>query len=207
MSATTRIVLWRHGNTDYNAEGRFQGQRDIPLNRRGIAQADHVAQLLAQMKPDAVYSSPLKRAMATAQSLCQLIGIEPATDRRLEEINVGTWAGFTLAEIMQAHPDFAQALAEHRDARRSSTGETATETGVRMGEVIREIAAAHQGKIVVVASHGLAIRMGTANVLGWGYPTAIALSTMQNCAWSQLDLRDGWWRLHTWNHNPHVTAR
>lgn len=196
----TRIVLWRHGQTDHNVEGRFQGQADIPLNQIGRGQARQAAALLAQLPVDVVVSSPLRRALVTCQTLARRLDLPVSTDDRLMEISVGSWEGLLDSEVYAAHPDFALALDEGRDFRRSPEGETAQEVGERVGAALRDIADANQGKTVVVGSHGLAIRMGTARVLGWDYPTTTRLASMSNCGWTILTARpQGDWKLVTWN--------
>ena len=196
----TRLVLWRHGQTDHNVERRFQGQADVPLNEVGLGQAQQAAALLAQLPVDVVVSSPPRRALVTSQTLAKRLALPVATDDRLMEISVGSWEGLLDSDVYAAHPDFALALDEGRDFRRSPEGETALEVGERVGAALREIADANPGKTVVVGCHGLAIRMGTANVLGWDYPTTTRLASMFNCGWTTLTARpQGDWKLVTWN--------
>lgn len=156
----TQIILWRHGQTTFNVENRFQGHLDAPLNDVGLAQAEVAAVGLSKLRIDAIYASPLQRAYITAQALAGRVDLPIATDDRLKEIDVGEWEGLYAEDIYRANPEFVLALGEGRDARRSLTGETGTEVAARMAEALREIAAAHLGQTVVVASHGLAIRMG-----------------------------------------------
>lgn len=196
----TRIILWRHGQTDHNVEGRFQGQNDIPLNAVGREQAAVAAAELARFEVDAIYASPLSRALTTAQTLAERLGLPVVSDPRLMEVSVGSWEGVLDRDVYAANPDFVAALAAGRDFRRSPSGETGLEVGARMGQALREIAEAHTGQTVVVASHGLAIMMGTANVLGWDFTTSTTLASMRNCAWSMLAARPaGDWKLVTWN--------
>lgn len=196
----TQIILWRHGQTTFNVENRFQGHLDAPLNDVGLAQAEVAAVGLSKLRIDAIYASPLQRAYITAQVLAGRVDLPIATDDRLKEIDVGEWEGLYAEDIYRANPEFVLALGEGRDARRSPTGETATEVAARMAEALREIASAHLGQTVVVASHGLAIRMGTAGVLGWDYPTSTTLASMSNCGWTMLAARpDSYWKLVTWN--------
>ena len=199
-SERTQIILWRHGQTSFNVESRFQGHLDAPLNSVGLTQAEVAAAGLSRFPVDAIYTSPLQRAYNTARALARRVDLPIVTDSRLMEINVGSWEGMFAEDIYRAHPEFALALAEGRDARRSETGETSAELAVRVAAALREIAERHPGETVVVASHGLAIRMGTAGVLGWDYPTAITLASMSNCGWTMLSAKtEGFWKLVTWN--------
>lgn len=196
----TTLILWRHGQTDWNADSRFQGQADIPLNQTGADQARVSAQVLARLPIAAIYASPLGRARATAGALASELDLPIAFDDRLLEIDVGSWEGLRLADVLEANAEFAAAMAQGRDFRRSLEGETSVETGERMGAALREIAAAHPGGTVVVAAHGLAIRMATCDLLGWDYPTSIKLGGMHNCGWTTLETRNGVdWRLLGWN--------
>jgi len=199
VSPVTRLVLWRHGVTDWNEQGIFQGRADIPLNEKGLAQAAAVAPSLAAMKPVAIYCSPMIRARQTAQPLVDLTGLDPVIDDRLAEIDVGTWVGRSLSDVATLDPEAGALMIGGHDYRRSPTGETMTEVGLRVGECLREIAAEHDGGTVLIASHGGAIRMGIVNLMGWQYETAIGLGGMANCAWSRVNRRGGHWRLDTYN--------
>jgi probable phosphoglycerate mutase len=196
---STRLVLWRHGVTDWNATGRFQGQADIPLNRTGLEQARRAAPALAALRPDALYSSPLRRAHATAEALAALTGLPIELDERLCEINVGSWAGLTTEQASKLDPGFAAAQAENRDFRRSPTGETAMEAAARVGGALEQIADRHPGQTVVVVGHGVSTRMSAAHLLGWGYETAIQLRAMDNTGWTILQRHGTGWRLAAYN--------
>jgi len=197
--ARTRLILWRHGQTDWNVDNRFQGQANIPLNDVGRAQARAAADALVALRPDAIVSSPLDRARVTAQALADRTGLGVETDDRLKEIDVGSWEGLLIADVTANDPEFARALASGRDWRRSPTGETSIETGARVAGALRELANDFAGRTLVVASHGLAIRMGTAHVLGWDFRTSLALGPMFNCGWTVLSHANGKWALVTWN--------
>ena len=129
MASRTQLILVRHGQTDSNASGRFQGQQDVPLNQAGLQQADAVAARLARFRAGHVVSSDLARAVATAEAVASASGLVVSVDARLREIDVGSWQGRTGAEVAAENPWFEAALASGRDFRRSETGETATEAG------------------------------------------------------------------------------
>jgi broad specificity phosphatase PhoE len=97
-------VLWRHGQTIWNAERRFQGQSDIPLDETGQAQAERAARLLAALRPDLIVSSDLSRAAGTAAALSRLTGIEVTLDKDLRERSGGCWEGLTDTEIRTRYP-------------------------------------------------------------------------------------------------------
>ena len=99
-----RLVLWRHGQTAWNAERRFQGQSDIPLDEAGQAQAERAARLLAGLRPDLIVSSDLIRATGTAAPLARLTGLDVILDKDLRERHGGGWEGLTDAEIRARYP-------------------------------------------------------------------------------------------------------
>ncbi|MGW6576042.1 histidine phosphatase family protein, partial [Streptomyces sp. NPDC054945] len=109
MSATTsgksgrKIVLWRHGQTSWNLERRFQGSTDIELTETGVAQARRSARLLASLKPDAIVASDLRRASATAAELAALTGLTVLHDAALRETYAGEWQGLTHDEILEKY--------------------------------------------------------------------------------------------------------
>ena len=93
-----QIIIWRHGQTDWNVENRFQGHSDIPLNSVGRYQAKQAAQVLRDMDPTAIISSDLGRALSTAEALATVTGLEIKVDDRLRETNGGHWEGKTGAQ-------------------------------------------------------------------------------------------------------------
>jgi glucosyl-3-phosphoglycerate phosphatase len=189
---STRLVLIRHGRTEWNADGRFQGQADVPLDPIGRAQASALAPSIAALGPDAVMSSPLSRALETARVVAAASGLQVQLDPRLAEINVGSWAGKRMEDAAAELPDFHELLRTGQDFRRSATGETSTEAGARVAASLRAIAEWNPDGVTAVVGHGLSMRMAILNLLGWDMPTGLALSGLWNCSWSVLELRDRW---------------
>lgn len=194
----TKLVLVRHGQTDSNASGRFQGQQDVPLNRIGRAQAATLAERLARVKAARVVTSDLLRATATAEAIAGASGLTTSTDPRLREIHVGSWEGRTSAEVAAENPWFEDALHTGHDFRRSETGETAAEAGERVAGVLHELAAAHPGETTIVVGHGLALRVGLSLFLGFGLDASFGLSGLWNCSWTILEHNQRW-RLLSYN--------
>ena len=194
----TKLVLVRHGQTDSNAAGRFQGQQDVPLNRVGRSQADAVAERLVRLKAARVVTSDLLRASATAEAIAGASGLPVVVDPRLREIDVGAWQGRTSAEVAAENPWFEEALAAGRDFRRSETGETAQESGERVAAVLADLAGAHPGETTIVVGHGLALRVGLALFTGLGLEGSFGLSGLWNCSWTILDHNQRW-RLLSYN--------
>jgi probable phosphoglycerate mutase len=184
-----RLVLWRHGQTVWNAEGRFQGQSDIPLDTTGEAQAERAAGLLAGLRPDAIVSSDLRRASATAAALARLTGLTVTLDKDLRERGGGVWEGLNDAEIRERYP-------AERAAWTPPDGESMAAVGDRVAAVLSRVAEGlPAGALAVVVSHGAAIRTGMSRLLGWPEELWGTLGPLANCSWSVIGIRRGGWRL------------
>ena len=147
----TQLLVLRHGQSEWNASGRWQGHADPPLDRAGQLQAVAAAEVLGTF--DAVWASDLQRATLTAQIIAELLGIGPVQiDPRLRETDVGPWQGLTHAEVEAGWPGF---LAAHRRPDGFEPYDLAAE---RLRAALSEIAAEHPGGQVLVISHGGAIR-------------------------------------------------
>jgi len=155
----TELWLIRHGQTDWNLEGRYQGQADMPLNATGLAQAQAFAASLDGRKFSALYSSDLMRAYQTAQIIAAQVGLAVQTDRRLREINQGEWQGRTLVEIRAVYNEGKQAHRSQIDpaTARAPGGESVLEVSQRMALASDDIARAVPTGPVLVVGHGLAL--------------------------------------------------
>jgi probable phosphoglycerate mutase len=185
-----RVVLWRHGQTAWNVEHRFQGKTDIPLDDVGAAQADRAARLLAALRPTAIVSSPLQRAARTADTLARVTGLTVLHDSDLIERDGGAWEGLTNSEIRERYPaEYAQW--------QPPGGETSAQVAKRVGTALeRAIGRLPDDGLVVVASHGAALRFGLAHLLGLPEELWDRLGSLSNCCWSVVgEMRDGGWRL------------
>ena len=153
----TQLYLVRHGLTDWNVEGRYQGQTDLPLNAAGRAQALRLRQQLAGIPFAAVYSSDLRRASETAGILAAPSGIEVQPDPRLREMNLGVWEGQLVTEIAAQYPAaWAERLRDPLHAR-APGGESVAEVAARVAEAANAIARANSAGPVLVVSHGVAL--------------------------------------------------
>jgi broad specificity phosphatase PhoE len=160
----TELLLVRHGETAWNAERRFQGHADPPLNDVGRAQARALADELAAESVDAVYTSDLRRARETAAIVAERLGIEAVARPELREIDVGDWQGLTWEEIDQRHPEGRRRW--DAEGHGWEGGETHEELGERVVGALREIVAAHPRGRVLVVGHGGTIRSVRAHVEG-----------------------------------------
>ncbi len=114
---TRRVVLWRHGRTEWNVAGRVQGQTDTALDEVGVRQAAAAAARLASLRPVRILSSDLQRARHTAEELSRLTGVPVELDERLREMNFGEREGLTWKESWERFPDLMKAMLEDREER------------------------------------------------------------------------------------------
>ena len=168
----TTLLLARHGETDWNRELRIQGSSDIGLNELGRRQAQFLAQELTDVELDAIYSSDLSRARATAAAVAATHGLEVNLDPRLRERSFGSWEGLTREDI-STFP----AGSRH-------DGESDDEVRARVLAAVQEIAANHRGQQVLVVSHG-----GALNTL-WHHALGVRVERWANCAVYKLALGD-----------------
>jgi broad specificity phosphatase PhoE len=190
----TRLIVWRHGNTDWNAGHRVQGQTDVPLNDLGRQQAVDAAQLLVRFRPDTIVSSDLSRAADTAAALGALTGLPVTNDERLRERYFGPWQGLTMAEVSVTRPVEYARWQAGADVIGDDV-ETLSDLGKRVAEGLQAAAdLAAPGGTVVVATHGAAARQGIGELLGWPQEQLRTLRALQNCHWAELTHDDtrGW---------------
>ncbi|MET9483449.1 histidine phosphatase family protein [Streptomyces sp. NPDC006638] len=190
-----RIVLWRHGQTAWNLERRFQGSTDIELTDAGVAQARRAARLLASLRPDAIVASDLSRAAATAAELAGLTGLEVAYDAGLRETFAGDWQGLTHEEIVGRFGEQYAAWKRGEPVRRGG-GELETEVADRAAPVVlRHAEKLPDDGTLVVVSHGGTIRTTIGRLLGLEAHHWEGLGGLSNCCWSVLGEGARGWRL------------
>ncbi|MFF8383459.1 histidine phosphatase family protein [Streptomyces kanasensis] len=200
MSATKggrgrRIVLWRHGQTSWNLERRFQGSTDIELTETGVGQARRAARLLAALKPDAIIASDLRRAAATAAELAAITGHQVTHDAALRETYAGVWQGLTHEEILARHGDEYRAWKRGEPVRRGG-GELETEVADRAAPfVLQHVEKVPEDGTLVVVSHGGTIRTTIGRLLGLDPHSWESLGGLTNCCWSVLGEGARGWRL------------
>jgi probable phosphoglycerate mutase len=176
------LTLARHGETDWNAVGRWQGHADPPLNDVGRAQAAALAAELDGQGIDGVVSSDLARAVETAEIVARRLGLHVTQDAALREIDVGSWSGLTRAEVAERFPE---GFARWQAGAIGHDGETRDALTARIGEALLRHASAHAGSRLLVVTHGGAIR--AARRLATGEPGA----GVPNCGTLELEVVDG----------------
>jgi len=185
----TTLILVRHGETDWNAEHRWQGHSDTRLNAAGREQARRLAEELERV--DAVYSSDLARARETAEILAVRIGLEVRLDPRLRERGFGAWEGLTTDEIASSFPDEQRRWragigAGARDA------EPFEAFAARVGSFVADVGPRHVDEEVLVVAHGGTIRVVHALASGLDYVRDHrSISAVANCSPSRYAFREG----------------
>lgn len=158
--------MFRHGETDWNKEGRAQGQTPhIPLNETGINQAKGLAQKLAGLDIEHIYSSPLERAKQTANHVAEEHNLTIDFHENLKELSYGSWEGNTWDEMLQKFPEQSELIQigrdeehpEHFNIKLGTNGESRTELGKRMFDEIFKISKEAEQKTFAISTHGAAI--------------------------------------------------
>ncbi|WP_294566107.1 histidine phosphatase family protein [uncultured Arthrobacter sp.] len=195
-----RLVLWRHGQTEWNVLEKAQGHADIPLDATGRRQARRAANLLATLKPQFIWSSDLERARHTADALARLTGLETVHDKRLREYDVGIRQGTTFGEFRQQHPEIHRKFFTEENYRVPGA-ELPSEVNDRMKTVMREAALALRGGGTgVLVGHGAALRSGLMAFFDAPVHMREMFAGMANCAWTVLEEHaDRGWQIVDYN--------
>jgi probable phosphoglycerate mutase len=190
-----QVVVWRHGRTEWNLAGRFQGQSDVALDGVGIAQARASARILAALRPAAIVSSDLRRAADTAAELARLTGHQVMLDAGLRETYLGSWQGLTRAEVDARFPGEEAAWLRGELERRGG--------GESMPEVAARAVAAVQSALeklgpddtLVAVTHGGSGRVLIGSLCGLPPEHWSALGVLSNCCWTVLKQRPDRWAI------------
>ncbi len=200
MSSARRVLLVRHGQTEHNAGGLWQGQLDTALSDVGLEQARAAGRAIAAYRPSRVVASDLDRAAVTGKHVAEAAGVELTLDPRWREIHVGQWQGLHTTQVREQFGDLLEQM-DLEDIRRGVDGETLAEVGARTGASLRELLdGLDEGECVVVVAHGVSTRAGVADLLGLDQHLATqALRTLGNCHWAELVQGRNGWQLASWN--------
>jgi len=185
----TRLILIRHGETDWNVEGRYQGQADPPLNEHGREQAQKLAADLRDAGLDILYSSPLRRARETAQALEGCLGLSVRFDGRLMEVSQGDWEGRRRGRIEQLYPELLRRWEVDPWSASPPGGETLLEVQARVNAALDEILARHPGRCVGVVTHRLPIMLIKLRYRGLSSEAAQTLH-LPNAYWEEIPITD-----------------
>lgn len=195
-----QVIIVRHGETDYNAQHRWQGQLDVPLNKNGKAQAEALAKHLANEALDGVFSSDLKRCYDTARPIAKSKNLTVIPDKRLREVHLGLFQGLTRTQIQEVYPHKMMRW-DNDDSYVITHGESRSQVQNRTFEAWQEIIKRDDMKTVMIVSHGGAIRMMLTKVL----PQTTERLRFANTSFSILE-RDNinTWQVRSINLTPHL---
>ncbi|MFL6239213.1 MAG: histidine phosphatase family protein [Actinomycetes bacterium] len=188
-----RLVLWRHGRTEWNATGRIQGQLNPPLDFVGRQQAVRAAMALSQLSPAVIVASDLERAASTAYELSKRVEVTAHHDVRLREIGLGQWEGLLREEVEERFPGEFTSWMRGEDIRRGG-GETYAEVGARGAQCVLEAMDNPDG-LVVAVTHGGTARSVIGVLLELDPASWWRLGPLGNCRWSVLIEGEHGWRL------------
>jgi 2,3-bisphosphoglycerate-dependent phosphoglycerate mutase/probable phosphoglycerate mutase len=206
-SGVQRLVLLRHGQTEWNADSRMQGQLDTELTELGCTQAKAAALALADLPILAIVSSDLRRAFDTATALGDVTGVPIRTDVRLRETHLGEWQGLVHSEVDERYPGARQAW--RGDASYAPPGgESRVDVARRAVQVVHDLLDTEfdaDGSVAVLVAHGGLIAALTAALLDLPVERWPILGGLANTSWVQLshDAQVGW-RLDVWNSSARV---
>ncbi len=195
-----RLVLWRHGETDYNASGRMQGHLDSNLTEVGWNQARFAVPALARFSPDVVVASDLRRATDTATVFSEAVGVPLRIDKRLRETNLGRWQGKNSAEVDAEWPG-GRAIWQTDATWTPPGGESRIEVAARASDVVSGLDEGTE-ETAVLCAHGGLITALTGSLLGLPVQNWWQLGGISNCHWTVLTRRETSglaWRLIAYN--------
>jgi len=166
----TRIILVRHGQTAWNIDAggdeRFRGRTDLPLDNTGLAQAHALAARLTDHLIVAVYSSPLQRAVQTAQPIAQRLGLPVQPLPGLIDINYGDWQGLSHSGVARTYPNLYQRWLEKPHLVKFPGGESLRQVRRRAMTALRQVVARHEGNVVLLVAHQVVNKVLVCAMLG-----------------------------------------
>ena len=195
MHDHNKVVLWRHGQTDWNIANRFQGSTDIPLNETGQSQVIRAGKLLTGLAPTQIIASDLSRAFNTAKALADLVGLEIKKDKRLRETDGGNWEGKT-GEQNRAE-DFTNFVRwiDGDDIPAGGIGERRIEVMNRGVAAIKDALESKTNQTLVVATHGGTARCIIGGLLNLPATNFTSIGGLSNACWSILESSPRGWHL------------
>lgn len=199
----TRLCLVRHGETDWNAERRVQGQIDIPLNAKGWSQAAALARGLAAESFAALYSSDLQRAVQTAEATAGLHRLPIRSDPALRERHYGVLQSLTAAEAQVSHPQASLRHAERDPDYAFEDGESLVVFQQRIRACLEELFHRHAGETILVVTHGGVLDIAYRHATGRGLSSRRDFA-LPNAALNWLEGDSAGWRVLLWGDLSHL---
>jgi len=199
----TRLILVRHGETSWNREGRYQGQIDSPLSELGLIQGDMVADALAGVPIDQVYSSPLSRAYITAAKCAARHNLPVVKDERLLEISHGKWEGLMAEDVHKDYPELLQRWRSTVIDVQMPGGESIEDVRQRARDAIGEYVQKHAGQTVLVVAHDAVNKALICDFWGMGLEHFWQIKQDNTCI-NVFEYEDEEWRLILLNSTVHL---
>ncbi|MGB2799417.1 MAG: histidine phosphatase family protein [Dehalococcoidia bacterium] len=162
----TRFVLIRHGQTGWNKEARFRGRIDIDLDETGMRQAQAVGERFAQSELAAIYSSPLKRAMATAEPIGQRLSLQVVPLEGINDMNFGSWEGRSIDEVKEQDKELFDLWRYSPEKLSIPGGETLDDVRQRVAATVDDLAAKHENDTVLLVTHRVVCKVLLCHLLG-----------------------------------------
>jgi probable phosphoglycerate mutase len=200
----TRIILVRHGQTEWNRVERFRGRADIPLNEAGLAQAKATGRrIAAEWRPLAIYSSPLSRAFRTAEAIAWHFELPVQIHKGLTDIDYGQWQGLTPDGVKGRWPEMIDVWYNAPHTVRIPGGETLDDLRTRSFETINELAARHESQTILILGHTVINRIILLGVLGLSNDRFWRIR-QDTCAINVFEVEDGIFTLVSLNDTCHL---
>lgn len=200
-----RFIIVRHGLTEFNRLHKFQGQCDIALDERGVAQAEITAEhIVANYQIDAIYASDLSRAADTARAVGHRLGLDVTVYPEFREVDVGKWAYQKVSDALKSDPDLAREQGERPGTFRYPDGETLLEVYERASAKLKDIASEIDGKTALVVSHGGTIRALVTKWLGYDINDINKVTFLPNTSITVVEYEDSKFTLLLVGDNSHL---
>ena len=202
---SVRLCIVRHGETAWNAEGRVQGQLDVPLSEAGVAQARCVAAALPEGRFSALYASDLQRVRQTAAPAAAKLRLEVRSEPRLRERHYGIFQSLTYVEAKATLPAYYARFKTRDPDYAFRTGESLRDFFSRATRCIEAIAQRHPGEEVLVFTHGGVLEMAYRHATGCGLSTPRECE-LPNAAFNWIEVSPQGWRILGWADCGHLAA-
>lgn len=198
-----KVYLVRHGQTDWNLEGRTQGSKDSNLTALGIKQVETLEGYFKHVQLDRIYSSPLKRAHSTAQVVARSKQLDCILDSRLAEMNFGKWEGLTRGEIQSTYPDISKTWMKEPHLAIIPDGETMEIAQKRIVEFVDDKIIDGSKDTILIVSHGIIIRLLLLNILSMDLKHYYKLK-QNNCSINLIEFGERGPALVKYNDTCHI---
>lgn len=200
---STRFILVRHGETEWNRQDRFRGRSDVPLNENGMTQAHKIAARLANAKIDAIYASPLPRAIQTAEPLAAAHHLEIEQTADLLDIDYGAWEGMPREDILAKYPDLYATWVKAPGKVKFPGGESVRQVRLRAEKLLSELCDDHLGETVALVSHRITCHVTLCIALGLSNDAIWHLRQDVGCI-NEFELRDDVYVVTLMNQTDHL---